>query len=75
MSAEGRQEVASAFGEKSASACGQLSLSLCHFQKKNLVITIKWPYYTADFLEKSVFYWAGLQMHTHTHPASHNTLK
>lgn len=44
-------------------------LSVCHFQKENLVITIKRLYYTADFLEKSVFYWAGLQ--THTHPTSH----
>lgn len=41
-------------------------LSVRCFQKEKLVITIKRPYYIADFLEKSVFYWAGLQMHTHT---------
>ena len=57
----------------SACACGQQLSLPCHFQKKNLVITIKRPYYIADFLEKSVFYWAGPQ--THTHPVSHNTLK
>ncbi len=53
--------------------CLWVALSVRHFQKKNLVITIKQPYYTADFLEKSVFYWAGLQ--THTHPTSHKTPK
>lgn len=73
-SAEGEQEMALAQEMDSASGCGQLTLSpLCHFQKENLVITIKRPYYIADFLEKSVFYWAGLQMHTH--PVGHNTLK
>lgn len=55
------------------SKCLWAALPVRYFQKENLVITIKRPYYIADFLEKSVFYWAGPQ--THTHPASHNTLK
>lgn len=55
------------------SKCLWAALSVQYFQKENLVITIKRPYYIADFLEKSVFYWAGPQ--THTHPASHNTPK
>lgn len=41
-------------------------LSVSYFQKEKLVITIKRPYYIADFLGKSVFYWAGLQTHSHT---------
>ena len=48
------------------SKCLWAALSVHYFQKENLVITIKRPYYTADFLEKSVFYWAGPQTHTHT---------
>lgn len=47
-----------------ASACGQHG----YFQNGDLVITIKRPDYIADFLKKSVFYWAGLQT-THTHPS------
>lgn len=47
-----------------ASACGQPG----YFQNGDLVITIKQPDYIADFLKKSVFYWAGLQT-THTHPS------
>lgn len=47
-----------------ASACGQPG----YFQNGDLVITIKRPDYIADFLKKSVFYWAGLQT-THTHPS------
>lgn len=48
------------------SKCLWAATSLRHFQNEKLVITIKRPYYIADFLEKSVFYRAGLQMHTHT---------
>lgn len=48
------------------SKCLWAAPSLRHFQNEKLVITIKRPYYIADFLEKSVFYRAGLQMHTHT---------
>lgn len=71
-SAGGKPEMALAPGD-GLSKCLWAALSVRHFQKENLVITIKRPYYTADFLEKSVFYWAGPQRHTH--PARHKTLK
>lgn len=50
--------------------------SLCCFQKQKLVITIKRPYYIANFLEKSVFYRAGPPLHTHmyTHTHTHTLL-
>lgn len=54
------------------SGCLWAALFLRHFQNEKLVITIKRPYYIADFLEKSVFYRAGLQMHTHTLLATRN---
>ena len=46
--------------------CLWAALFVCYFQKENPVITIKRPYYAADFLEKSVFYRAGPQTRTHT---------
>lgn len=57
--------MASALGGR-LSQCLWVAHLVRRVQKEKLVITIKRPYYIADFLEKSVFYWAGLQMHTHT---------
>lgn len=61
----GEPEMALALGDRLCK-CLWAALSVRHFQKEKLVITIKRPYYIADFLEKSVFYWAGPQTHTHT---------
>lgn len=60
-----QRDMALALGHR-LSKCLWAAPSLRHFQNEKLVITIKRPYYIADFLEKSVFYRAGLQMHTHT---------
>lgn len=66
-----QRDMALALGHR-LSECLWAALSLRHFQNEKLVITIKRPYYIADFLEKSVFYRAGLQMHTHTLLATRN---